>query len=161
MKVLLVIALIGVALIAQMYFAGQLQVVAGSISYVAPPDQDDEIGHVGHQHNYSFCQTALQCAAETAKENQKMIGPREDRPELQSVRAEGAEVIYDYYLPRTKSQFESAIPPPDQWLQGNRDEFCADELNWPMTELGMITVMRFHGIDNVLLGEVRIGTCAM
>jgi hypothetical protein len=62
-------------------------------------------------------------------------------------------------MPLSKDEFELAVPPPDEWLKGNKDSFCADELNWPMTDRGVVSVMRFYGSDETLLGEVRIDKC--
>ena len=160
MKVGAVIVLFGVALLAHLYFSGQLQIVDGSIIYVAPPSHEEEYGHDGHEHGHSFCQTARRCAAQIAEQHQQLIGPSaDDRPELRAVRAEGVQVLYDYYMLLTKAEFELGIPPPDEWLEGNKADYCVDELNWPMTDLGVIVVMRFYGSDKALLGQVHIDEC--
>ncbi|MDX2413004.1 MAG: hypothetical protein QNK34_13685 [Woeseiaceae bacterium] len=159
MKVLAVIILFLTMIAGYMYATGQLRISDGSVVYVAPPSHEDEYGHRGHEHERSYCRTALRCAAAIAEEHQELIGPNDDRPELRAVRADGVQVVYDYYLPLTKDEFETAISPPDQWLQGNKDDYCADELNRPMTELGVITIMRFYGSDKLLLGQVRVDRC--
>jgi hypothetical protein len=159
MRTFVVFAFLGAIVLAYMFGTGQLRIEDGLLLYEAPPSHEDEYGHSGHEHDASYCMTAKLCATEIAQHDQDRVGSVENGVELRSVKAEGAQVIYEYRMSLSKDEFESAVPPPDEWLKGNKDSFCADELNWPMTDRGVVTVMRFYGSDETLLGEVRIDKC--
>ena len=159
MRKVAVIVFLGVVILVYLFVSGQLQIEGGQFHYASPPSHEERFRHSGHKHDLSYCTTTLVCASGLAAHDQKRVGSVEYGQELRSVRAEGVQVIYEYNMPLTKKEFESAIPPPDKWLQKVRDAYCADELNWPMTDLGVVIVMRFFGGDNSSLGEVRIDGC--
>jgi hypothetical protein len=159
MRILAVIACLVALVLGYMFATGQLRIEDGLLLYEAPPRHEDQHGHSGHEHDASFCMTAARCAADIALHHQERVGTVENGSELLSVRSEGVQVIYDYRLPLTETEFQSADPPPGVWLRQNQDSFCADELNRPMIQLGVVIVMRFRGSDESLLGEVRIERC--
>ena len=159
MKGIAILILILAAIGGIMYATGQLAFEDGRVVYVPPPAHEDEHGHSGSEHGLSYCQTATQCAREIAQEHQARVGIKENGTELVAVRASDTQVVYEYAVPMTGTEFQRASPPPDTWFSQMRKDFCADPLNWPMTDLGVVTVMRFEGSDGSHLGEVRIEEC--
>lgn len=159
MKSFVLIVLFLAILMAYMFGTGQLRIENGLLLYQAPPSHDQEFGHSGQDHDASYCMTVNLCATEIAQRDQHRVGSIENGLELRSVSAERTQVIYEYRMSLSKDEFESAVPPPDEWLKENKDSFCADMLNRPMTDRGVVTIMRFYGSDESLLGEVRIDKC--
>ncbi len=159
MKAFVVILVALAATAAYLVSTGQIQVKDGELVYVAPPSHEERHGHSSAEHRFSYCATIEHCAGEVAEEHQSLVNTEENGALLRSVVADGPKVIYDYSLAMSEADFQRSLPPPDEWFAQMHEDFCVDEMNWPMTDMGVITVMRFHGSDEAFLGEVRIEEC--